>query len=372
MASSDEFDKSKICNSFKSRIFITGSSEFLRRELKLDVTYLDFKDLSEVKNEILKGNKPIIEITKIRRELEILPKKSLIAFLSSDETIDANLNKFIFESGLFSSVIRNYIAESKLSFPILRIFKANLIETKNLLSRLYNIIEIIKWGIIGIGMWRRKRRIMRYSKFFGVNSIDCPLGYTDVFAESFIKYYGEQFECSIGESQSLLELSNIKQFKDRTYQFVFIGQNGNTLRKYAIQEAKLFPNSLIIIREGYGGEFSKNDSEKNLGYEYVKSLFNSKIAVCPPGNISGNTFRLLESLLCGCFVAVMPHIPSDPTFTPLGIKGDELGVTTWKRKFKELGYWSDFVLESKARADLKSLCNEIADARKNIKRLNIE
>lgn len=38
------------------------------------------------------------------------------------------------------------------------------------------------------------------------------------------------------------------------------------------------------------------------GQEYYNRLYNSKIVFCPPGNISNETYRMYEALMCGCVV----------------------------------------------------------------------
>lgn len=44
------------------------------------------------------------------------------------------------------------------------------------------------------------------------------------------------------------------------------------------------------------------------GPEYYKRLYNSKIVFCPPGNISNETYRLYEAMMCGC-VVICPILP---------------------------------------------------------------
>ena len=70
--------------------FVTGASEFLRREFKFEIYNLDFNNLSNVIEIVESGIKPIIELTQIRRELDFFPKESLIALLTSDEIFDVN------------------------------------------------------------------------------------------------------------------------------------------------------------------------------------------------------------------------------------------------------------------------------------------
>ena len=45
------------------------------------------------------------------------------------------------------------------------------------------------------------------------------------------------------------------------------------------------------------------------GKDYYSKLYNSKIVFCPPGNISNETYRFYESMMCGC-VIVGPTIPN--------------------------------------------------------------
>lgn len=44
------------------------------------------------------------------------------------------------------------------------------------------------------------------------------------------------------------------------------------------------------------------------GKEYYKKLYNSKVVFCPPGNISNETYRFYEAMMCGC-VIISPTLP---------------------------------------------------------------
>ena len=59
----------------------------------------------------------------------------------------------------------------------------------------------------------------------------------------------------------------------------------------------------------------------NLGFDslkYSQKLYNSKIAICPPGNVSIETFRLYEAMRSGC-VVVSPTLPKTDIYKNVNI-----------------------------------------------------
>jgi hypothetical protein len=346
--------------------FVTGASEFLRREFKFEIYNLDFDNLSNVIEIVESGIKPIIELTQIRRELDFFPKGSLVALLTADEIIDVNLNKYILNSGIFAAVIRVYGIESKSRIPLLKIIRTMIAESINSGSPFKSFSESIKWGYLGLNLWKRKIDTRKLTSRLNVFEMTIPLGYTDVFAKNFVSFVQETFSLKISPNESLLKAASLSELKGRKNRFIFIGQKGNFLRQLALRELREVKDSHLIFRGEYGGELSEIESKKKYGYEYIQTMFDSKISVCPPGNISGNSFRLMESLICGCFVAFMPNILSDPTFKPLGICGDKIGLSTWRLKLKLLREISDHEIKSAVLSNLKSLENEIAELRSRI------
>jgi len=59
---------------------------------------------------------------------------------------------------------------------------------------------------------------------------------------------------------------------------------------------------------------------------------NSKLALCPPGNYSNNTFRIAESLICGAAPVYNQGSITDPICTYLYL--DE-GILELPRRWKE-------------------------------------
>lgn len=67
--------------------------------------------------------------------------------------------------------------------------------------------------------------------------------------------------------------------------------------------SSLFPGSYIVFTNGFGKGLTKD--------EYLERMLKSKISLCPPGFVTNETIRLLESCLCGTAVVCgrLPDLP---------------------------------------------------------------
>ena len=58
--------------------------------------------------------------------------------------------------------------------------------------------------------------------------------------------------------------------------------------------------------------------------------------LCPPGNYSGHSFRILESLVCGSLPIVASNVITDPLFQdPMRLRVNSHVICSWKRRIRE-------------------------------------
>ena len=143
-------------------------------------------------------------------------------------------------------------------------------------------------------MVKRQFFIAVLERVYSKVSIPMPLGYNDLFAESFCKVN------QVNSDSSLVKFA-LKSISARNKKFdiAFVGQSGKLTRRVAIEAMNNVLQKELIIRKNYGGAIGIYGATLESGIESVHALMNSKFALCPPGNYSNNTFRIAESLICG-------------------------------------------------------------------------
>lgn len=103
---------------------------------------------------------------------------------------------------------------------------------------------------------------------------------------------------------------------EKTKGWFFAGQGGHTQRQEMFHWLKRMNNGELIETEGF---------TQGLDHEtYYQKLAESKVALCPSGPNTPDTFRLWEALELGC-VPIVNHLPSDPRY-PDGFWSHMLGV----------------------------------------------
>jgi len=95
-------------------------------------------------------------------------------------------------------------------------------------------------------------------------------------------------------------------------------------------------NSILVERDRYGGTLGGNEATRASGIEYVEVLTKSTSFLCPPGNYSGHSFRILESLVCGALPIVASNVITDPLFQdPTGLNENSHFIYSWKKRIRE-------------------------------------
>ncbi len=326
------------------------------------------KNISEI---IELGNCPIVELIEYNGELDFFPPNSLIALLSSDEKFDLKLNSSVLNSEVFKAIIRQYKVPNTSQYKILKALFVGLIESLKIL-RASTPRRFVGWFIEGIGMVKRHARVVEEIEASGKIIINIPLGYTDFFAETFLENLGNSGEHVVPNSKSLLEIAIQRSFvsKRKNYKFVFIGQSGQIVRQYAIKALQKFDSKRLVIRSGYSGVSNDETRKLGIGHEYLSGLIESGVSVCPPGNISGNSYRIMESLICGAYPAVMSSVLCDPLFeSPVIEVLPGRKPHTWYRYLKKLEKVSEAKLQLSVLENLHKFRDEIKVAKLEIENL---
>jgi hypothetical protein len=159
-------------------------------------------------------------------------------------------------------------------------------------------------------MVKRQIFIAFLERLYSKGSVPMPLGYNDLFAESFCKVN------QVNENLSLVDFA-LKRgpAEDKKFDIAFVGQSGKLTRRVAIEAMSNVLQKELIIRKNYGGAIGIYGATLESGIESVHALMNSKFALCPPGNYSNNTFRISESLICGAAPMFNQGSITDPICT---------------------------------------------------------
>jgi hypothetical protein len=295
-------------------LVVNSQREFWRRELGAEVFFKDDNFEKVITSIIDSGICPVIQIDNNLEELnflEKLPEKSFIGWLHADEVYDLDFNHRVLSLSSIRLLLRPYKISN---FSIWQSIKSccytflNL----NLARNAYEVLKLIRWQIRGISMQFRQSKILKLHIKHGVPTLNIPLGYTDIFAKSFIastKYK------KIQESGSLFELDVLTQDKIPASQLSFVGQSGQIVRKVATRSLRYATESLLIEHVGFGASNVIDAEVQEKGFQYVEISRNSRYILSPPGNISGETFRTYESFLLNRIPLVMNNVTSDSSFS---------------------------------------------------------
>jgi hypothetical protein len=342
-------------------VFTQNQSQYWSREFKAKTISGNENTFEKIHEIVDSGHCPVVEVINFEAQFLTFPANSLIALLSTDEKYDLELNSSVLNCKAFKAVIRPYkIPERSISL-ICKAFWTGLVEgAKHFSSQTPR--KLVGWGIEGIGMIKRQSRIRQMIVDSGKTVINIPLGYTDFFAETFLENLKIESNKIYLKDKSLLEIAIASGafIQDKVYKFVFIGQIGQIVRQFAISALEGFSSKKLVIRVTYGGVSNDENRKLGIGKEYVIGLTESQISVCPPGNISGNSYRIMESLICGAFPAVMSNVLCDPMFqSPVLEVFDGHKPWTWTRYLKKIENSSKLDLQEKTFANLKIFREEI-------------
>ena len=337
---------------------VNSQCEYWKREFGADIIIKDLSFQSNVLELIRKGIKPVIQIDNDLNEFKFLsklPEKSIIVWVHSDEALDISFNRKIMKLDSVSLILRPY----HLNNPEIKNLKFSALYLLKNMQHAKSIVEYSKmyfWFWRGLGMYFREKKIIKMLMKEQKPFHNFPLGYTDVFCKSFLKISGFQPNIS---NQSLL----IKEFSPKltpVYGLSFVGQVGQIVRTVAIRSAEIAPESIVIKRTEYGaGNYDDNVVQTN-GLEYVRMVLSSKFVLCPPGNISGNSFRIHETVVSKRVPIVIASPLSDPNFvSPVNDLFMGSLIHSWDKIIKLLPLISEDQYESLVDSNFDILQNQI-------------
>ena len=317
-------------------VFGNSQQEFWRREFQAKILPKTGNYLIEIQKLIDVGIRPIVQIGQNSEEiveLQRFPKNSLIVHLYADETYQISNNIKLIRLPAAYKILRPYPISKLQIMSILHSHISSFLDVFNSEKQL-SITRLIRYWAAGIVMASRQILIKFLENVNGKPSISILLGYTDIFCKSYISTIDKSFEEVIDDVTSLFSISGStldKIVKSKEFDLCFVGQRGNIVREMAVNQSLKIANSRIIIRDKFGGSLGFNDSTVNTGIEYLEIMLKSRFNLCPPGNYSGYSFRIMESLICATYPIVNNYPLTDPFFTnPIQVFQTAKSFKSWK------------------------------------------
>lgn len=296
-------------------VFIVNSQqEYWRREFSGQIIEKNNSYRELVLSIISRGICPIFQIDNDSSELDFLktlPENSIIIWCHADEQYDLHFNQKISNLDSVRLILRPYRLD-KLS--LFRIFRSIFQTIRNLkyASNLKFVLRVIRWQGRGFAMARRQSSIKKMYKANDKLFLNIPIGYTNIFAVSLL----ESFDVTESYSNTSLFKVSSKHITAFGHKAVtFSGQIGQVVRETAIKAAERIPVASITCRSSYGASNVFLPDVRKNGLEYVSTLRESVGVLCPPGNISGETFRIFETILMQRIPLAMNSVTSDPNYT---------------------------------------------------------
>jgi len=338
--------------------------EFWKREFQADVSTKSENYLDKTKELIAAGARPIIQIGPSEQEtldLREFPKGSLIVQFHADETYLPKINYQVIRNPAVTMILRSYPVPK---LNLFKLFRSQYFGFRDLLDNFSfkNLIGFIRLFSAGIIIVKRQTFIAILERIHSKTSIPMPLGYNDLFAESFSKVN------QVNERASLVDFALHKvPAKSKKFDIAVVGQSGKLTRRVAIQAMSGVSPKELILRKNYGGAIGIYGATLESGIESVQALMNSKFALCPPGNYSNNTFRIAESLICGAAPMFNQGSITDPISTYSYLDDFILGLPTiWKKKVALSANLNQDLTELSVEKSLRNLSSEIQRVKKAI------
>lgn len=317
-------------------VFGNSQQEFWRREFQAKILPKTGNYLIAIQELIDVGIRPIVQIGQNCEEiveLQEFPKNSLIVHLYADETYQIANNIKLIRLPSAYKILRSYpIPRIQILgiFSSLASFLTDVFHSSKQLSKK----KLIRYWAAGIVMASRQILIKLLETVYRRESESFSLGYTDIFCKSYLRTVKTRFKEVIDDESSLFSISDNtldKIIKSKDFDLCFVGQRGNVVREIAVEQSSKVKNSRIVIRDKFGGSLGFNDSTEDTGTEYLEILLNSRFNLCPPGNYSGYSFRIMESLVCATNPIINNYPLTDPFFTnPLQMLQAKKVPRSWK------------------------------------------
>lgn len=341
----------------KIHVISLTEHEFWKREFLSDVSTKNKNYLDKARELITSGVKPVIQIGPSAQEtldLKGFPAGSLIVQFHADETYLPKINYPIITNPAVSMILRSYPIPKFVFSKFLKSQHFGFIDLLDNFS-FRNLLEFIKLVAAGIVMVKRQFFIAVLERVYSKVSIPMPLGYNDLFAESYCKVN------QVNENLSLVDFALNRALREnKKFDIAFVGQSGKLTRRVAIEAMNNVLQKELIIRKNYGGAIGIYGATLQSGIESVHALMNSKFALCPPGNYSNNTFRLAESLICGAAPMFNQGSITDPICTYSYLNHEILNLPiNWGKKLEVSVGLDQRIVNNWVESSLINLSSEI-------------
>ena len=276
-------------------------AQFLLREFDLSLAEIDVSS-----EEALKNSEIVLLATTDPRELQHIiqgrKERSVVIFFLGNETYD--IPKFEYLNRYHKQVRHCFVYNLPKKTPYsvsLKCFFAALYD--GALFHKDGTGNVIRHAKNGLDFLRRNKKLK-----IDYPVSDFPQGYTNTFIKE-LKNLSPDINGSLLTNKNLLRNSN----HQRTHSINFIGAAGSWNRRLALKKMrKIFPSSNFdIVANSWKDEMSSKQVKNQSLNHYVSALHESKFTLCPPGNLTNQTFRYLESLLMGSLPILPPATIQD-------------------------------------------------------------
>jgi hypothetical protein len=276
-------------------------AEFLLREFDLSLAKIDVSS-----EEALKNSEIVLLATTDPRELQHIiqgrKERSVVLFFLGNETYD--IPKFEYLNKYHKQIRHCFIYNLPKKTPYsvsLKCFFAAIYDGGLFYQE--GTGNIIRHAKNGFDFLQRNRKLK-----INYPASDFPQGYTNTFI-SELKNLSPDLNGSLLTNNNLLRMSNLQ----RTHSISFIGAAGSWNRRLALKKMrKIFQNSNFnLVANSWTDEISSKRVKNQSLNHYVSALHESRFTLCPPGNLTNQTFRYLESLLMGSLPILPPATIQD-------------------------------------------------------------
>lgn len=342
-------------------VIANSQEEYWRREFGATVIAKESNFFETISSLVGAGVVPIVQLDEDDLELNFLsklPPKSIIGWAHSDESYKKEFNDSLSTIKSLIAVLRPYKMKKYSISDSMKSLKYTARTFKHVASYV-EFLKLISWQVRGFAMQIRSAKALRHFEQSGIALLDFPIGYTNVFAKSYLT---QAQKASTSNNTSLIGGWD-STGKDPTITTSFIGQAGQIVRELAVRSLDNRTDCFVLKRSGYGASNNLQEQVLRDGAEYFSTMFNSKFVLCPPGNISGESFRVFETLVVDSIPLVANHVTSDPGFTSfysyVGMIDNQVGWGQFLDSATTLSEKQCRLIRDKNRFEIKQRIDEI-------------
>ncbi len=323
----------------------SSAPSYFRRELGLVPVTLEEIDFE------VSAERPLLAFLHVEpealRSLRDLPPRSVHLLVVSDETYRLDLLEAITRTPAIAHVFRCYPLFGGSRQPVPRRLAVAASELRGMdVGQVRPALRAVAAGSVlrrRVASWSRRLRIS------GIGVTSLCLGYTEWFEMGLNALAEEGLLPAVPEAGSLLPyLADAREqiLANKTEHLGFVGQSGNFQRQAGIRSARQAGFNVGPVRDGFGGG---SQDPVLASREHVGQLLSSRFTLCPPGNYSGESFRLTEAcLMFSVPVEVTPTLsdPCRPAFGAVSAPG--ISGTSWAHTLRDTTEMGDLAWKQRA------------------------